>query len=143
MSLLIGTNIRATLLSTPVITSLVGERVFPLAYLYSQGETVRYPFIIYDGLNIRGARTKDGDITETTSITVTAVAKTYDEAVDLANKARHVLTYLTPTNTPDVTITGISATGSNAYYDDVNECAVVSVTYDVESVETVEYDFQQ
>lgn len=54
MSLLIGTNIRATLLSTPVITSLVGERVFPLAYLYSQGETVRYPFIIYDGLNIRG-----------------------------------------------------------------------------------------
>ena len=142
MSLLIGTNIRATLLSSSIITSLVGERVFPLAYLYSQGETVRYPFFIYDGLNIQGARTKDGDIVETTSISVTAAAKTYDEAVDLANKARHVLTYFTPVNTEDVTIQGISATGSSAYYDDTNEFAVVTVSYDVDSVETVTYSEQ-
>lgn len=142
MSLLIGTNISATLLASPIITASVGDRVFPLAYLYNQGESVRYPFVIYDGLNIEESRTKDGSFVESTRISLTSAAKTYDEAVDLANKVRHVLEYGTLVDTEDVELTGVEAVGSSAYYDDANECYVVSVDYEVSSIEHVNYGIQ-
>lgn len=86
MSILLGLHIKRTLENNAKVKSFVGNRIFPLAY--SQGVDT-FPFICYNMNGQQGAKTKDGPVNDTASISLEVVSKNYEEALNLANLVRY------------------------------------------------------
>jgi hypothetical protein len=86
MSILIGLHIKRTLENDAKVKSFVGNRIFPLAY--PQGVDT-FPFICYNMNGQQGAKTKDGPVNDTASVSLEVVSKNYEEALNLANLVRY------------------------------------------------------
>lgn len=86
MSILLGLHIKRTLENNAKVKSFVGNRIFPLAY--PQGVDT-FPFICYNMNGQQGAKTKDGPVNDTASISLEVVSKNYEEALNLANLVRY------------------------------------------------------
>lgn len=86
MSILLGLHIKRTLESNAKVKSFVGNRIFPLAY--PQGVDT-FPFICYNMNGQQGAKTKDGPVNDTASVSLEVVSKNYEEALNLANLVRY------------------------------------------------------
>ena len=86
MSILLGLHIKRTLENNAKVKSFVGNRIFPLAY--PQGVDT-FPFICYNMNGQQGAKTKDGPLNDTASISLEVVSKNYEEALNLANLVRY------------------------------------------------------
>ena len=85
MSILLGLHIKRTLENDADVKSFVGGRIFPLAF--PQGVDT-FPFICYDMNGQQGAKTKDGLVNDSSSISLAVVSKNYEEALLLANSVR-------------------------------------------------------
>lgn len=85
MSILLGLHIKRTLGNDADVKSFVGGRIFPLAF--PQGVDT-FPFICYDMNGQQGAKTKDGLVNDSSSISLAVVSKNYEEALLLANSVR-------------------------------------------------------
>lgn len=86
MSILLGLHIKRTLENDAKVKSFVGNRIFPLAY--PQGVDT-LPFICYNMNGQQGAKTKDGPVNDTASVSLEVVSKNYEEALNLANLVRY------------------------------------------------------
>jgi hypothetical protein len=86
MSILLGLHIKRTLENNAKVKSFVGNRIFPLAY--PQGVDT-FPFICYNMNGQQGAKTKDGPVNDTASVSLEVVSKNYEEALNLANLVRY------------------------------------------------------
>lgn len=86
MSILLGLHIKRTLGNNAKVKSFVGNRIFPLAY--PQGVDT-FPFICYNMNGQQGAKTKDGPVNDTASVSLEVVSKNYEEALNLANLVRY------------------------------------------------------
>jgi hypothetical protein len=86
MSILLGLHIKRTLENDAKVKSFVGNRIFPLAY--PQGVDT-FPFICYNMNGQQGAKTKDGPVNDTASVSLEVVSKNYEEALNLANLVRY------------------------------------------------------
>lgn len=86
MSILLGLHIKRTLENNAKVKSFVGNRIFPLAY--PQGVD-KFPFICYNMNGQQGAKTKDGQVNDTASVSLEVVSKNYEEALNLANLVRY------------------------------------------------------
>lgn len=86
MSILLGLHIKRTLENNAKVKSFVGNRIFPLAY--PQGVDT-FPFICYNMNGQQGAKTKDGPVNDTASVSLEVVSKNYEEALKLANLVRY------------------------------------------------------
>ena len=86
MSVLIGLHIKRTLENNADVTSHIANRVFPI--VVPQGVET-YPFICYDISGSSGEATKDGTIDDVASVSMSVVAKTYEEAIILGNLVRY------------------------------------------------------
>lgn len=86
MSILLGLHIKRTLENNAKVKSFVGNRIFPLAY--PQGVDT-FPFICYNMNGQQGAKTKDGPVNDTSSVSLEVVSKNYEEALNIANLVRY------------------------------------------------------
>lgn len=86
MSILLGLHIKRTLENNAKVKSFVGNRIFPLAY--PQGVDT-FPFICYNMNGQQGAKTKDGPVNDTASVSLEVVSKNYEEALNIANLVRY------------------------------------------------------
>ena len=86
MSVLLCLHIKRTLENTARVKSFVGNRIFPLAY--PQGVDT-FPFICYNMNGQQGAKTKDGPVNDTSSVSLEVVSKNYEEALNIANLVRY------------------------------------------------------
>lgn len=89
-TLLINQYVRKLLLEDKLVKSKVYDRVFPLDAL--QGTTL--PFIVLTRQSTTFDSSKDGYYQETVPVQVTIVAKSYNEAVELANDTRKALEHI-------------------------------------------------
>jgi len=89
-TLLINQYVRKFLLDDKAVNSKVYDRVFPLDAL--QGTSL--PFIVLTRQSTTFDDSKDGYYQETVPVQVTIVAKSYNEAVELANDTRKALEHI-------------------------------------------------
>ena len=117
MSVLIGLHIKRTLGNAEAVTSLVGNRIYPL--VVPQGVEV-YPFICYDMSGGSGDSTKDGIVDDVASVNISIIAKKYEDAILIGNAVRYALE------------------GKTAKYEEfsVTECA--NVTYNDEYIDALD-----
>ena len=88
MSLDIAEYIHATLSRDKKLTSMVGDRMFPIA---AREETV-YPFLIYTRRSVEASgATKDGSGYDDVDVVVTVLSDNYQESIEIAERVRHAL----------------------------------------------------
>lgn len=85
MSILIGLHIKRTLEKDPDVAGFVGDRIFPI--VMPQGVST-FPYICYDTNGQSGQRTKDGLVNDSASVSMGVIAKTYEDALVIANSVR-------------------------------------------------------
>ena len=88
MSILIGLHIRRTLEKNSDVTKFVKNRIYPL--VVPQGVET-YPFICYDVSGASGDETKDGVVDDMATVSVSVIAKTYEDAIMIGNSVRYAL----------------------------------------------------
>lgn len=86
MSVLVGLHIKRALAKVEAVTSLVGNRIYPLVIPQGVDE---YPFICYDMNGETGDVTKDGVVNDIASVNVSIIAKTYEEVIIIGNAVRY------------------------------------------------------
>ncbi|WP_293714434.1 DUF3168 domain-containing protein [uncultured Parabacteroides sp.] len=87
MSLLIGKHIYSVLTSDEDVSSMIGERVYPIAI----PEGADRPYVVFSDINAVGEYTKDGWVGDVTQVTLLCVAEKYESAADLAENVRITL----------------------------------------------------
>lgn len=114
MSILIGLHIKRVLEQEEAVTRYVGNRIFPVAVPLG---IEAFPFIGYDMAGGIGDSTKDGTTDDVVSVQLSAVAKSYEEAIKIGNAVRYAFE------------------GKTAVYEEfaVTECA--NVTYNDEYID--------
>lgn len=88
MSLRIGQEIYAAL-TADALPGGAEARVFPVL---APAGALALPFVTYQCKALAGSYTKDGDVVDRGTVTVSCIAKTYGEAVELAVAVRKRLT---------------------------------------------------
>lgn len=88
MSLLIGLHIVDALTKAKKVADKIGDRIYPLAAVSGAPS---YPFVTFEVVGIQDEGTKDGSALDTVNVLVSAVSKSYVEAVNLANDIRYTL----------------------------------------------------
>lgn len=114
MSILIGLHIARALAGNPDISAKVADRIYPL--VAKQG-VEKYPFIIYDTNGGSGTKTKDGTLNDIASVSLSAIAKSYSEALTIGNAVRYALDGYCPS------------------YDEFKICATDNIVYNDEYIE--------
>ena len=88
MSVLIGLHIKRTLEKNPDVVGFVANRIYPL--VVPQG-VESYPFICYDMTGGSGESTKDGSVNDAATVSISILAKTYEDAILIGNAVRYSL----------------------------------------------------
>ena len=86
-SLEIGKVIYAVLSTDSRLTTLVGNKIFPL--IVDNGTT--YPFIVYRRNNITANYTKDFHLSDEVLIDINCVSQSYEEGLKIAGIVRDIL----------------------------------------------------
>ena len=87
MRLQTGKAINALLSSNEDVTRMVGDRIYPLVSKVD----CNFPFIVYQRMSCVPTYTKDGLISEEQNYSITVLADTYSESVELADAVRDAL----------------------------------------------------
>ena len=85
MSILIGLHIARALKRNADIVQSVEDRIFPI--VVAQG-VEKFPFVVYDTSGGSGTKTKDGTLTDTASVSMSVIAKSYSEALSIGHAVR-------------------------------------------------------
>lgn len=88
MSILIGLHIARALKRNAEIVQSVEDRIFPI--VVAQG-VEKFPFVVYDTSGGSGTKTKDGTLTDTASVSMSIIAKSYSEALSIGHAVRYAL----------------------------------------------------
>lgn len=88
MSVLIGLHIKRTLEKNPDVVKFVSNRIYPI--VVPQGVET-YPFICYDMTGGSGERTKDGSVDDAATVSISILAKKYEDAILIGNAVRYAL----------------------------------------------------
>ena len=86
MSVLIGLHVKRVLENEPDIVGFVGDRIYPLAVPHGVSQ---FPFICYDTSGSSGTSTKDGLANDVASVSLSVIAKRYEEAILIGNLVRY------------------------------------------------------
>ena len=86
-SLEIGKVIYTVLSADSRLTTLVGNKIFPL--IVNNGTT--YPFIVYRRYNITANYTKDFHLSDEVLIDINCVSQSYEEGLKIAGIVRDIL----------------------------------------------------
>ena len=87
MRLQTGKAINALLSGTEEVTRMVGDRIYPLVSKVD----CKFPFIVYQRMSCLPTYTKDGLIAEEQNYSITVLADTYSDSVELADAVRDAL----------------------------------------------------
>ena len=87
MRLQTGKAINALLSANEEVTRMVGDRIYPLVSKVD----CKFPFIVYQRMSCVTNYTKDGLIAEEQNYSITVLADTYSESVELADAVRDAL----------------------------------------------------
>lgn len=87
MRLQTGKAINALLSANEEVTRMVGDRIYPLVSKVD----CNFPFIVYQRMSCVPTYTKDGLISEEQNYSITVLADTYSESVELADAVRDAL----------------------------------------------------
>lgn len=87
-SLEIGKVIYAVLSTDSRLTTLVGNKIFPLIV---DNDTTTYPFIVYRRYNITANYTKDFHLSDEVLIDINCFSQTYEEGLKIAGIVRDIL----------------------------------------------------
>lgn len=87
-SLEIGKVIYAVLSTDSRLTTLVGNKIFPLIV---DNDTTTYPFIVYRRNNITANYTKDFHLSDEVLIDINCVSQSYEEGLKIAGIVRDIL----------------------------------------------------
>ena len=88
MSVLIGLHIKRALERNPDVVRLVSNRIYPI--VVPQGVDT-YPFICYDMSGGSGDSTKDGAVDDVATVSISILAKKYEDAIKIGNAVRYSL----------------------------------------------------
>lgn len=88
MSVLIGLHIKRTLEASPDVVGFVSNRIYPL--VVPQGVET-YPFICYDMTGGSGESTKDGSVDDAATVSISILAKKYEDVILIGNAVRYAL----------------------------------------------------
>ena len=88
MSVLIGLHIKRTLEKNPDVVKFVSNRIYPI--VVPQGVET-YPFICYDMTGGSGESTKDGSVDDAATVSISILAKKYEDAILIGNAVRYAL----------------------------------------------------
>ncbi len=94
MSILIGLHIKRALEKSPDVVGFVSNRIYPL--VVPQGVET-YPFICYDMNGGIGDATKDGTVDDVSTVSISVLAKRYEDAIVIGNAVRYALDGYCPT----------------------------------------------
>ena len=86
-SLEIGKVIYAVLSTDSRLTTLVGNKIFPV--IVDNGTT--YPFIVYRRSNVTASYTKDFHLSDEVLIDINCVSQSYEEGLKIAGIVRDIL----------------------------------------------------
>ena len=86
-SLEIGKVIYAVLSTDSRLTTLVGNKIFPV--IVDNGTT--YSFIVYRRSNVTASYTKDFHLSDEVSLDINSVSQTYEEGLKIAGIVRDIL----------------------------------------------------
>ena len=87
MRLQTGKAINALLSANEEVTRMVGDRIYPLVSKVD----CKFPFIVYQRMSCLPTYTKDGLIAEKQNYSITVLADTYSDSVELADAVRDAL----------------------------------------------------
>ena len=87
MRLQTGKAINALLSANEEVTRMVGDRIYPLVSKVDSN----FPFIVYQRMSCVPTYTKDGLISEVQNYSITVLADTYSDSVELADAVRDAL----------------------------------------------------
>ena len=87
MRLQTGKAINALLSANEEVTRMVGDRIYPLVSKVDS----KFPFIVYQRMSCVPTYTKDGLISEEQNYSITVLADTYSDSVELADAVRDAL----------------------------------------------------
>ena len=76
----IGATIRELLMTSRVVVVAVDGRIYP----YTTQVETNAPHIVYDGVSVAFAQTKDGEVPETIDLTINCNTTDYAKGIDLA-----------------------------------------------------------
>lgn len=87
MRLQTGKAINALLSANEEVKRMVGDRIYPLVSKVD----CNFPFIVYQRMSVNTTYTKDGLIAEEQNYSITVLADTYSDSVELADAVRDAL----------------------------------------------------
>lgn len=130
MSILIGLHVKRTLEKDTDVTGFVGDRIFPI--VAPQGVST-FPYICYDTNGQSGQRTKDGLANDLASVSMGVMAKSYEDALVIANSVRKAFEgKRTKYNEFSVKCTGVSY--NDEYFSQLDAFAV-NLNFDFETTD--------
>ena len=88
MSILMGLHISRVLSNSEDLTEKIGNRLYPLVVPMGVD---KYPYVVYDTNGGTGDETKDGTIEDISTVQLSIVAKSYHEALNIAQLVRYLL----------------------------------------------------
>lgn len=130
MSIQIGKHIAHTLLTTPKVKAMVGNRVFPVIYPVEKGAPV-YPYIVYANNGISDTDSKMCDtFQDEGTAEIIVCAKTYPELIDVANSVRIALDGALDLDYDTFSLDGWDVSTGNDDYDLQAGCFFLPIFFD-------------